>query len=104
MYFVTMAMIHVLSSCDECVDGGGRNATFLPGWRIVSLMEASFLFLESLEGPTELVRGGTVIETEREFPEPRGIGVPGDEPRGLLCRLSPTRYCQYDARRNMNFT
>jgi len=93
MYFVTMAMIHVLSSCDDCVDGGGRKATLLPGWRIVGLMEASFLFLESLEwatGPTELVRGGTVMETEREFPEARGIGVPGDEPRGLLCRLSPT--------------
>lgn len=91
-----MAMIQVLSSCVDCVDGGGLKATFLPGWRIEGLKDGSFLFLESLEvpvGPTEFVRGGTVIDTERAFPEARDIGVPGEDPLGLLFLLSPAYNC-----------
>lgn len=42
------------------------------------------------EGPTELVRGGTVIETERGFVIPAGgAGVPdGEDALGLLFRFS----------------
>lgn len=43
------------------------------------------------EGPTELVRGGRVIETEREFgmPDGGGAGVPdGEDALGLLFRFS----------------
>lgn len=65
--------------------GGGRNATCLPGCNVI--FDESFLFLGSL-GPTELVLGGTVIETERG-PPATGIGVLGDEPRGRLFLFSP---------------
>ena len=48
-------------------------------------------FLWFAEGPTEFVRGGSVIETPRVFvPEP-GPGVAGDEALGRLVRLSVVR-------------
>lgn len=53
-------------------------------------------FLWFAEGPTEFVRGGSVIETPRVFvPEP-GPGVPlGDEALGRLMRLSGARSCSW---------
>lgn len=68
-----------------------QNATFVPTDRGCPFRS---FFLWFAEGPTEFVRGGSVIETPRVFaPEP-GPGVPiGDEALGRLIRLSVAKAC-----------
>ena len=90
-------MIHVPSSASAPL--GGRKATLLPCCKGCCFeTRGSFFALESRKfdvGPTELVLGGKVIETERVLvpnADCTGTGVPeGDGALGRLFLFSASR-------------
>lgn len=96
---VITATIQVPSSASAPL--GGRKTTFLPGCKGCGFTNnESFFVLESRKcdvGPTELVLGGKVIETERVFPDADwvGTGVPdGDGALGRLFLFSAVIECE----------
>jgi len=86
---MTMARIQSASSPEALLaDAPFQNAILRPGWR--GWYDRSLLFFVCAAGPTDVVRGGRVIETPLPvvWVDPVPAVLDGDDALGRLLRLS----------------